>query len=86
MPQNPRTQQFALGSNVLRQSPVFNLPISKSLIQIGQNLIQEKLSNANQDQATLNQQILKIERLNNLLNSNQLSFYQTECQQQSNTW
>jgi len=79
----PRPQQ---ASNLIRQSSVFNLPISKNLIQIGQSLIQEKLSNPSQDQATLNQQILNIERLNNILNSNQLNFYHTGSQQQSNTW
>lgn len=86
MPTTPRPHQLSQAPNLMRQSSVFSLPISKSLIQIGQSLIQEKLSNPNQDQATLNQQILNIERLNNLLNSNQLNFYQAGSQQLNNTW
>lgn len=54
-----------------------NLPISKELIQIGRNLIHEKLTNPNQDFSTINQRIQNIERLNDLLNSNQLNFYQS---------
>jgi len=71
------------------QRPSFHVPISKNLIQIGRNLIYEKLTNPSQDQATLNQQIYNIERLNNLLNSNQLNFYQqnTESNNRPNsTW
>lgn len=56
--------------------PTYNIPMSKNLIQIGRNLIQEKLTNTSLDQETLNQQIANLERLNNLLNSNQLNFYQ----------
>lgn len=66
-------------------SSAFKVPITNNLIQIGRSLIQEKLSNPNQDQATLNQHILNIERLNHLLNINQINFYQTTGQQQG-TW
>ncbi len=52
-----------------------NLPISPDLIQIGRNLIHETLTNPNQDASTFNQRIQNIERLNDLLNSNQLNFY-----------
>lgn len=67
---------------LMRQT--YNIPMSKNLIQIGRNLIHEKLTNPGQDQATLNQQIANIERLNNLLNSNQFNFYQNP--QQNATW
>jgi len=76
----PKSQQ-----HLMKQS-TYTLPISKNLIQIGRNLIHEKLTNPNQDQATLNQQIYNIERLNNLLNTNQLSFYQNGLDRQQGSW
>lgn len=65
---SPKTKKKTMRPNI-------NLPISKDLIHIGRNLIHEKLTNPNKDLTTLNQRIQNIERLNDLLNSNQLNFY-----------
>lgn len=74
-------------SPVKSQQPMsYNIPISKNLIQIGRNLINEKLNNPDQDHATLNQQIYQIEKLNNLLNSNQLNFNYDSVDRQRATW
>lgn len=69
-----------------QQRPVYNIPLSKNLIKIGQSLIHEKLNNPSQDQAALTQQIANIERLNNLLNSNQFNFYNNDVQTVNFNW
>lgn len=74
------SQQSFLQQQPQPQRTVYNIPLSKNLIQIGQSLINEKLNNSSQDQTTLAQQIASIERLNSLLNSNQLNFYHNDAQ------